>query len=348
MPFNSDSLPVIIKRSRADLAPASSSGALRRSDAEVLARVHGGTSFALREHQKTIADEMLPDTCSDEMILRQANLRLQRGLLPATTAAGSIICTGQAGGVVTAGAIYQTEDGRRVVVSVDTPLAGNTVVPAVSLVAGAAGNIEAGTALTAVSPVDQVNDAAVVGGAGIAGGTEQETTAQLRAKVIRSYRIVAHGGSADDYETWGLEVPGVTRAWCRRNWFGPGTVGLFIMCDGNPNPFPDAAKLAEAQTYIETVYPVGADLAVLAPTPKPVHFVIHPVPDTVAVRASIDAALRDLIFSEAALGTTLLHTHQTQAISNATGEEDHGLIAPAGNVVAAPGELITFGDIAWA
>ncbi|WP_373558367.1 baseplate J/gp47 family protein [Burkholderia sp. RF4-BP95] len=52
---------------------------------------------------------------------------------------------------------------------------------------------------------------------GLAGGTDQESIAWLRQCMMREYLPVPDGGNADDYVTWGLEVPSVTRARCAPN-----------------------------------------------------------------------------------------------------------------------------------
>jgi uncharacterized phage protein gp47/JayE len=165
--------------------------------------------------------------------------------------------------------------------------------------------------------------------------------------VIRSYRIIPHGGSVDDYETWALEFPGVTRAWCRGNYMGPGTVGLFVMRDNDPVPLPNAAQLQEIKDYIDPLRPVTAELYVLAPTLKPVFYSIHPVPDTTAVRAAITANLKDLHDREAGLGDRLLISHIREAISGGAGETDHSLTVPSADVIAATNELLTLGGITW-
>jgi len=348
MPFDIPTLPVLIGRTRADLAPASNSGALRRADAEVLARAHGAAAAGLYDHQDWISKQILPDTCDDDVLLRHARLKLRSGRREATAAAGRATFVGQAGAVVEAGSLYQTEDGRRVSVTADTEIAGETSVPIRSVDLGQVGNLAPGTGLTAVSPVLGVSDAAVVDANGVTGGTDQETIEQLRARVIRAWRNVPHAGNEDDYVDWALEVPGVTRAWCRRNWTGPGTVAVFVMRDGDENPFPSAADLQAVYDHIEASRPLQAELIVLAPAPKRLNFQIRAEPDTPAVRRAIDAALRDLVFAEAELGEMLLRSHMTQAISGAPGENDHELISPAGNVVPLKNELIVFGDpIQW-
>ena len=111
------------------------------------------------------------------------------------------------------------------------------------------------------------------------------TLRPLRSRVIRSYRVIPHGGSASDYETWALEVPGVTRAWCRGGFLGPGTVGVYIMRDDDPQPVPNADQLAEVQAYIEPLRPVTAEVHVRPPVQKPVIYQLKLTPDTFELRS---------------------------------------------------------------
>jgi len=86
---------------------------------------------------------------------------------------------------------------------------------------------------------------------------------------------------------------------------------------------------------------------VLAPEQVPVTYKLRLSPDTSAVRAAVQAQLRDLHNREAGLGDTLLQSHIREAISSAAGEYDHQLIAPVGNVVPTENQLLTFGGCIW-
>lgn len=344
MPFETPSLPELVARAAADLAPA----ALRRADAEVLARVHAGAAYGLYGYQDWIARQILPDTADEEMLLRIAKLRLKQQRLPAVAASGTVGCTGTAGAPVTAGALLQASDGRRYRVTAGVVLgAGVTSVAVEAVEAGQLGNIDEGESLSFISPVLGVADVCTVLAPGLSGGSDEESLESLRQRVIRSYRVIPHGGDADDYVTWALEAPGVTRAWCVRNYLGPGTVGVFIVRDDDADPIPDAAELATAHAYIESQAPVLGELYVLAPTPAPQHFQLSITPDTPAVRAAVEASLRELIASEAQAGQTLPRTHVSAAISNSPGEQDHDLVAPAADVTFEIYELPTFGSITW-
>lgn len=345
MPFDTPTLPALIASAQGDL---SGSSALLRSDAEVLARVMAAASYGRYGHQAHIARQILPDTADEDTLRRMARARLKRDQLPAVAAKGPVGFVGSAGRLLDAGTLLQREDGQRFRVTLPVTLTGaNGVAIVEALTPGQLGNTPAGMTLRTVSPVLGVSDTLTVLAPGLTGGTEQEGLETLRSRVIRSYRVVPHGGSVSDYVTWALEVPGVTRAWVRRHWLGPGTVGVFIVRDGDINLIPSPEALAQAYGSIEQERPVTAELGVFAPAEKLVSYEIHLNPDSGATRAAVESALIDLHNRESDLGATLLHTHIREAISGATGEKDHRLLTPLEDVVPAANELPTFGGIVW-
>lgn len=343
MPFNVPTLPALISRAQSDLAGA---GGLRHSDAQVAARALSGAAYGLYGHQAWIANQLLPDTCDEEMLLRLARLRPIRDRLPAAPATGTASFAGSAGAVLDADTLLQRDDGVRFKVAA-TVAANAGAVTLEALDPGALGNTISAAKLKLVSPVLGIVDGFTVTGDGLTGGTDQESIEALRVRVIRSYRKLPHGGNADDYVTWALEVPGVTRAWVRRRWVGPGTVGLFVLRDADPDPIPNAAALEEVAAYVDPLKPLDPELYVMAPIAKPVVYQIALMPDSSVIRAAVEASLRDLHYRESEPGVTLLRTHIAEAISTADGERDHVLIQPADNVTAAGNEVVIFGGIQW-
>lgn len=344
MPFETPSLPVLIQRTQSDLA----SDSLRQSDAQVLARTLSGAAFGLYGYLDWIAEQILPDKADESTLERIAALRLNQPRKAAQAARGSVSFMAAAGAVLDVDTLLQSSDGRSyTVTAARTTSAGlnSTTIQAVD--GGALGNADAGLELTAVQPVQGIGNAFTVLAPGLSGGVARESLESLRSRVIRSYRIIPHGGSADDYETWALECSGITRAWCRRNYLGPGTVGLFVMRDDDPQPIPNAEQLAQVQAYIEPLRPVTAEVHVLAPVMLPVIYTLRLTPDTSAVRAAVEDQLRDLHNREAGLGQTLLLSHIREAISSATGEQDHRLLAPLADVPAANNQLLVFGGCQW-
>ena len=344
MPFETPSLPVLIKRTQSDLA----SDSLRQSDAQVLARTLSGAAFGLYGYLDWIAEQILPDTADESTLERIAALRLNQARKAAVAASGTVSFTAAAGAVLDVDTVLQTSDGRSFkVTAAGTTHAGLNTATVQAIDAGTLGNADAGLSLIAVQPLQGIGSTFTVLAPGLTGGVARETLESLRARVIRSYRVIPQGGSAQDYETWSLEVPGITRAWCRGNYLGPGTVGVFVMRDDDPQPIPNAAQLAQVQAHIEPLRPVTADVYVLAPVMKPVAYQLRLTPDTSAVRAAVEAQLRDLHNREAGLGDSLLLTHIAEAISTATGETDHKLTSPLADVTAATNQLLVFGGITW-
>lgn len=347
MPFDTPTLPALIQRADADLSAAAAE-TLRRSDQVALTRVHAGAASELHGHLKWNADQILPDKCDEDMLVRYGKLRLKVPRRDAAAATGPVLLPGQTGAVIDAGEILQVADGRRYAVAAAVTFTGPQASVLVTAVdAGKLGNVAAGAQISLVSPVLGVGADGVVGVDGISGGTDQESVEELRGRVLRSYRVVPQGGAADDYVTWAREVPGITRAWCVRNYMGPGTVGLFVMSDDAPNPFPEHVSLDAVKDHIASTRPVTAELYVLAPARAQIDFVIKAIPDSSALRAAIEKALADLLRREGDLGVTVPRTHLAEAISQSPGEDDHVLVAPAANVPLARNAIPVLGDIAW-
>src|SRR5450830_539072 len=202
MPFETPTLPVLVSRTQSDLA----SDALRRSDAQVLSRALSDTAYGLYGYLNWISEQILPDTADEETLERIANLRLSQPRKAAQPAAGNVSFTTAAGAVLDVGVVMQASDGRTYKIVVGKTTTAGTNTAAVEAVdAGALGNADAGLVLTLVQPVEGLASTFTVLAPGLIGGVAQESIESLRARVVRSYRVIPHGGSKDDYETWALE-----------------------------------------------------------------------------------------------------------------------------------------------
>ena len=344
MPFDVPNLPTLIARAGSDIEGSQS---LRRSDAAVLGRVHSGAAYGLYQYLSWQFAQLFPDTADEDMLLRHGISRgVQRKV--ATQAHGPVTVTGTAGAVVPVGARLATSDGLLYdAVEGAVLVAGAAALEVLAVDAGLLGDQVAGTALQFVSPVAGVNSDALVAAAGINGGTDIESIEDYRSRVLERYQLVPHGGNADDYVIWAKEQAGVTRAWTKRNWVGPGTVGVFVVNDAATPITPAVPELAAIKAGIEAKRPVTAELHVLAPVLVPVNYTIRVTPDTPRVRAAVESALQALHERESDLGATLLRTHITEAISGAVGEVDHQLTVPAADVVPTASQLLVFGVITW-
>jgi len=349
MAFQRPTLTEIIDRTFSDLTSRLSlQGALlRRSVVGVLARVLAGAAHMLHGHLDWIAKQAIPDT-ADEWLPRWASI-WGVARKDAEFASGSASFVGTINGIVIpAGTVLKRSDGVEYETQADaTVTAGAATASVKAIDAGSAGNADAGTALTLVFPIAGVNSAATVDADGITNGSEIEGNDSLRTRMLDRIQQPPHGGADFDYLTWALEVPGVTRAWVYPLHLGAGTVGITFVRDNDASLIPDAAEVEAVQDYIDARRPVTAEAFVFAPVAETLNFTIAVTPSTAAIKAAIEAELRDFLARESEPGGTLYLSRINEVISIAAGEFDHTLTSPSADVVKATGHLAVMGTITW-
>lgn len=349
MAFVRPTLSELVDRVQQDLVSrlALSSPILRRSMVYVLSRVLAGAVHMLHAHLEFLSRQVFPDQADGDYLVRHAAL-FGLARKPAEYAVGPVAVTGTNGTVVPAGAVLLRADGTRYVVDEAVTIAGGAGALTVTAgAAGAAANAGAGTALTFESPIAGVNATAAVGAGGLVNGSDEESEAALRGRLLERLREPPHGGSAADYVAWAKQVPGVTRAWCYPTELGAGTVVVRFARDDDASPIPDAAEVAAVQAHIDERRPVTAALTVLAPVAVARNYTIHLVPDTAATRAAVEAELRDLLRREAYPGGILLLSRIRNAIGDAEGVSDFTLTSPAADVTTTTGQMLVHGVITW-
>ena len=244
--FSRPALPALINRLRTDLLTRlGEADELRRSDAEVYARVLGEGINGLYGYLDWQARQYLPDLGDQESVERWANM-LGEWYAPAEAASGSVPVVGSVGASIPLSARWQSQAGLlyKPVASVVIDVSPKQVA-IICEQTGSAGNLAEGELLTLISPVAGVQSQTSVPVGGIAGGAEQEDIEGLRAKVLRRLSKPPQGGSRADYESWALAAhPSVTRAWVYPQEQGPNTVVVRIVCDRLANPIPTSLGLA--------------------------------------------------------------------------------------------------------
>lgn len=350
MSFSRPSLADIVQRVRNDvLSRLAADDVLRRADAEVYARVMGGVAHGLYGFIDWLSGQLMYDTAEAEYLERWCSTwRIPRKAAAAAT--GTVAFTVQAGAVIPAGTLLQALDGVQYQTTADAAVVAPTATaPIVAVVPAAAGNRAAGQALALVSPIVGVQPTAAA--SAISGGADVEVDDSLRARLISRIQQPPHGGAANDYVTWALEVAGVTRAWVYSGELGVGTVTVRFVCDDKgvgSAIIPSAAEVAVVQTYIDARRPVTAQVTVVAPNAVPLNFQIQGLtPNNATVQAAVQAELQDLLLREAVPGGTILLSHIRAAISAAAGETDYVLLSPSANVTNTTGNMSTMGAIAW-
>ncbi len=356
MGFNRPSISELITRTRADLESRlpGADAKLRRRLLTALADTMAGVSHGLHGHLDYLANQILADTADLAYLERRGSLYgISRK--SAATASGTVTFTGTDDSVIPAGTLLQRSDGAEFTTAAEVTITGGEAAATVTATeSGTDGNTAAASSLSLVSPISGVDTSATVDASGLTNGTDAETDASLRARVLARMRQPPHGGADFDYENWALEVSGVTRAWCFPLNRGNGTVDLyFVVDDDEDSLIPDAAKVAEVQAYIDALRPVTADFLAVAPTASALDLTIQLAPDTSTVRAAVEAELADLLLREAEPGDgldlgTIKISHIREAISIAAGETDHVLTSPTADVTPAAGAIVTLGTITWA
>lgn len=354
MPFTRPTLAELIDRVRGDLRGRLEIGGplLRRAMADVLGAVWAGAVHTLYGYLDWAVRQLFADTSEREQLLRQA---ATYGItpVPAEFATGNVTATGVDGSVIPVDTVLRLDAATAYRVTTGATIASGTATLAVeAALAGAAGNLPAGTALTFETQIAGVNATATVATGGITDGVDEEGTEEVRDRLLLRLQEPPEGGADQDYIGWALAVAGVTRAWTFPVELGLGTVVVRFVRDGDVSIFPDSTAVAAVQAAIDAKRPITAVATAAAPTNLAVAFTIHIVPDTADTRAAVTAELTDLLARDAepgdgaGRGTILLSAIRT-AIGIAEGVTDYTLTVPSADVVPGVGQLPTVGTITW-
>lgn len=350
MTYPVPSLRQLVERAQADI-DARLKGADARlfaSNLNVLATTHAGAMDGAYRYLSWIKKQMFVKTCDEEQLaIRASELRIPRK--PAVQASGRVRFAAVAGSVVAAEADLVRSDGVRYQSQGEAEAVGGYVTVSVHAIdAGSGGNMAGNAPLTLLTPVAGVQSAGVTDADGLGGGADIEGLEEWRDRLLRRMSKAPQGGSLADYDSWALEVPGVTRVWVSPHEMGAGTITVRFVRDNDESIIPGEGEVVAVQEYLDARRPVTvSELHVVAPVPVPLNFRIIVSPDNVAVKAAIESALTALIRREAVPGGTILGTHISEAISTSVGEVDHEKLEPLGNVMHLPGQLAVMGEIEW-
>lgn len=343
------SLATLIERAINDIEArfkpkkANTDARLRNSNLNVLARVSAGAAHGLYGKLDFLSRQIIPDLAELEFLDRWASVwGITR--LPAAKATGNITATGVNGVNVPMGTTFVRSDGAQFTTTAAGVIAAGTVtVAAEAVVAGAAGNTDAASAVTLLAPIAGVNGNATVAAGGLSGGADVEADDAYRARLIARIQQAPHAGADFDYVTWAKEVAGVTRAWAYPLELGAGAVTVRFVRDNDGAGaliIPDAGEVAAVQAYIDARRPVTAAVTVIAPIADATNFTFTMLaPNTQAVKDAVTAELTDLLKREGKPGGTIFLSHIRQAVSNAAGEDNFTMTVPAADIVSAVGHI---------
>lgn len=303
--------------------------------AAALAHVMEGLSKKLR----WTSEQIFPDSSDDDILDRHAALYEIERKDP-TKASGTAKFSGTPGASVPIGVKFTKADGKEYATTAAGVIAGSGTadVAAEASEAGADGNCEAGESFTLSSPPGGI-DSTAEAAEDFTGGTDEETSAALLARLLDRIQYPPAGGTASDWVQWAMEVDGVYLAWAHPLVRGPGTIDVTIVTLGSGGhlDLPDATLLTNVETYLESQRPVTTkDFQVVNPDKKWTVITIDDLEvvdgyDGATVADAVEDALEDL-FDSYATGETL-YLHQLYAtISGVAGVKNFTLTAPAADV----------------
>ena len=164
MAFTRPDLPTLIDRAESDIETRlpGADARLRRSNLNVLARVHSGAVHGLYGYLEWIVRQVIIDTADGDWLARHASI-WGVARKAAAPAAGSITVTGSNGAIVPAGAMLARSDGVRYATDAEATIAGGAATLAVTaLEGGQAGNASAASSLRFATPIAGVSATATV------------------------------------------------------------------------------------------------------------------------------------------------------------------------------------------
>ena len=356
MPWITPTLKQVRMMVRDDVTSALSGAVLVGNNVlRVMSDANAGLTHLVLRYIDWLARQLLPDTAEVEWLDRHGDIWLVNadgslGRKSATLAVGIVTMTGENGTVLPSGTLgsfgdidYETTE------QVTIGLA-ETSVAMRSLTGGAVANLSAGSEIGLTGAPTGVDSTAVV--VTMEGGTDEENDDLLRARILFRIRNPPMGGSAADYVAWTTAIPGVTRAWSYPNEMGIGTITVRFMMDDlriSNDGYPLQQDIDDVMEYLDLKRPVAVkDSFVEAPIPYVYNITITNLDnDTSAVRARIEASIRDMEYDRVSPGQTLYRSWVDEAISAAVDETSHELIFLT-LVMPGPGYMARLGIITYA
>ncbi|HCC7945867.1 baseplate J/gp47 family protein [Citrobacter freundii] len=379
MPYNHPTLTDLRGQVQSDIQSElpKTGGLLRFSNLKITGDVQAGLSYGHYGYLDWIAQQSTPFTATDEYLDAWAAL-VSVYRKPATAAKSPAAKATGTGGTVPAGAIANRKDGIQYTLDNGFTIGPDgtalTAVTAVLLsplddptAGGASGNAPAGTVLTLDKSYSGV-DSQITLVDPATGGINVEKDDPLRTRMLLEFQALPQGGSETDYVNWALAVPGVTRAWCVRRLMGVGTVGVYIMCDGDDQTnhgFPvgsDGISQYEEWGYYakatgdqlrvaDAIYPkqtVTALVYIASPIAKVIDFTITGIiQQEENVTEAVSAAINEVFFTRGdPTGEGIITLSSINAAIAAIPGTDGFLIeSPTQNIPLAIGELPQLGRV---
>ena len=352
---------------------------LRFANMRVLGDVSAGMSYLHYGYLDWIAKQSNPYTGTDEYLAAWAAL-VSVYRKPASAAQGATITfTGTAGSTIPAATVLNRSDGYQYTLDAEVTIGtGGTGTGAVTAVlpdtstdstgGGEDGNADAGTELTLDVAISGV-DTTVTATSAITGGADIEDEEIFRSRMLSAYQETPQGGSDADYKKWALAVPGVTRAWVARRLLGAGSVGIYIMLDGDSEtndsgfpvgtdgvassetPYSGAVATGDQLAVADALYsqqPATAVVYVCSPVKTAVPFTISGLSSADSdTKSSIETAIDTVFFNNGEPGGPIDLSDIQAAIAGISGTAGFLIVSPTTNITMDTGGMPVRGTVTY-
>lgn len=296
-----------------------------------------------------VLEQSFPQTAVGVYLERHAALRgLQRNA--AVQAKGTLrflVETAPTGDLsIPQGTVCMNAEGERFITTADTAVKAGALwaeAPAEAVNAGSAGNAAAGTVtILAACPVGITG---CTNQTAFAGGSDEETDAALRTRLLETYQRLPNGANAAFYEQTAMSHSGVAAAKAVGRARGVGTVNVYIAA---PDGTPTAELVEQVRADLAKKREISVDVQVLAPTtaevPVTVEIAVRDGADGTQVKAAVAQAV-GTFFSGGLLGKPVLLAELGRRIYDVEGVENYHLLAPTEDLEQSASVLPVLGNL---
>jgi uncharacterized phage protein gp47/JayE len=277
----------------------------------------------------------------DTLALDHYKLRRNDGVSAVGIARFSRAGVGAGNVSIPAGAILETADGLQFVTTNSPLMTGLEIDANIAAVVPGSSGIVAADTIVVINPLSALSDASVqvTNPEGTAGGSEEETDAEFRVRIIAWFATLRRGTTLA-IETGALWTGAVKNAVLDESVYPP-TVYIADVT-GGANVALEAAVQAELVNWRSAGIQVNVVGASVITQPITVALTFSAGSDTSSVRDQVEAAIIAEI-STLDIGETLYTSSIVSAAKSIEGVLDCVVSNPAGDVVPAANELIRAG-----
>lgn len=226
-----------------------------------------------------------------------------------------------------------------------------------SVETGSTMNLESGTQLNLVTPLNGIDSDAYVQYSEVVGATDTEPDIRYRERVIYVYQNPVALFNKSAIVSKCQEIAGVTRVFVQECTPAVGMVTVYFTRDDEIVIIPTSENVQQVKERLLTIKPsntADTDVIVLAPTPVLVNFEITSLsPNTVSMQEAIRASLETLFRENTEVGVDLLEAAYMSAIYQTVDLESGDIVrlftldSPSGDIEIGEGELPVLGEIVF-